>query len=238
MGIAQFSIYVGMSMPNRLYSVVLPSLFVLGFGLDRLTRGDLARLPALRHVVRWTACYGLLLLAFEVETPLREWAAHDSARSLGSDRFVSHVAGCASFPECVLAPIPSRKFSADVEALLVKYAPAPAGFALVMGERDLPEVLFRSGRRNLVALTVPSQDALTVSNLIRIGKLPHHLKSGDIVLTSSGPRRNLRFKRLEDQLRSRICDEFECRELERRGVMTVLQLAARSEGEPVDARVD
>jgi hypothetical protein len=238
MGVAKLSVYVGMSTPARLYSVVLPSLFVLGLGLDRLTRGDLARLPALRHVVRWTACCGLLLLALELETPLREWVAHDSEKSLGSDQFVMHVAGCASFPECVLAPTPSRKLSVAMEALLAKYAPAPAGFALVLGEREMTEVLFRSGRRNLVALNVPSQDALIVSNALRIVELPHLLKSGDIVLTSSAPRSNRILRGLEDRLRSRLCDEFECRELERRGVIRVLRLAARSEGESADARVD
>ena len=238
MGVAKLSVYVGMSRPARLYSVALPSVFVLGLGLDRLTRGDLARLPGLRHVVRWTACCGLLLLALELEMPLREWASHDSEKSLGNGQFVMHVAGCASFPECVLAPTPSRKLSVDLEALLAKYAPAPAGFALVLGEREMVEVSFRSGRRNLVALNVPSQDTFLVSNAMRIAELPHLLKSGDIVLTSSSSRLNRSLTRLLERLRSGLCDEFECRELERRGAIRVLRLAARSEGESVDTRAD
>jgi len=233
LGVAQFSVYVGMSSPYRLASVVMPAIFVGAYWVDRLARSStVGRATGRATAFAAYLAAGLIVLHFEVQ--LRDWIAHDSPSSLGSGRIGRKSFGCADFPSCLWSPPAVAPMTHDAELLIEKYLEPGQNVAVILDNHSTTEVLLRSGRRNPVPTNAPLQDGLARRNADRIAKAPHRLAVGDILLwrtevEAKSPRHTLERggKELQIRLLRRACDEFECRELERYHGIVVQRLEAR-----------
>ena len=211
MGVAQLSIFVGKSTPERLYSAAVPLVIVLAFWSDRLSRRGVGSAPT-RFVVASSAHAALFLCFLQLSPWPREWWEHDSERSLGSTRIAKKVSGCAGFPACLWDP-PAATFAAAIaEQMILEMVPEDAPLAVFLSSRATTELLIRTGRPHAFPLNKPFQDGLVPSQRTRIANAPHRLEAGDLIfvkpLLLSGTNRA---NRLSKAIVKRLCErEFEC----------------------------
>ena len=181
---AQFSLYVGMSGPYRLSSVVMPAVFVGAYWADRLMRATAVG-QAARRVTAFAGyvAVGLTLSHFGVQ--FGDWLGHDGPGPFGNGRLVSRIDGCPTFPDCFIEPVGYSPMTKGAEILIARHVGDEDNLAVILAQTSTAEVLMRSGRRNAVSMNAPFQDGLVGRNADRIMDLPQRLEMGDILITQA-----------------------------------------------------
>lgn len=229
MGVAQFSIYVGKSAPERIYPAALPVVVVLAFWAERLSRRA-RRATSTRLVVACTAYAALLLCLEQLSPRALEWWHHDTETWLGSRRIASNLHGCAAFPECLWDPPAASRAAERLEGLIERFDPGDGPIGVFLSSPATTEVLIRSGRPHVFPLNKPFQDGLVLANAARIALAPHALEAGDVIFVRALLRKERRpSENLLRVLLHRVCDEeFVCRRIMMHAGVEVMRLEARS----------
>ncbi len=181
MGVAQFAVYVGMSMHYRLHSVAMPAVFVAAYWADRLIRSETAG-QASRRVATFAAYAVAALMPFYFIAQLYVWNQHDAPDSLGPRGLAASVNGCDSFPECFTSPKADSPLTVSAEILIDRHVGPDDRLAVILEDSSTSEVLIRAGRRNAIPLNAPSQDAMGIINGTRVVDWTEGLAIGDILL--------------------------------------------------------
>ena len=228
-GIAQLTYWLGLSIPYRICNIAIPAVIVAAFWGERLTH-SVALPSAFRSALALGLAAVLLLIPVNYASHVRMWLEHAGPGSLGAAAAVAAVGGCDALPDCLVRPRAVHPKTKTAIALLQHYSPGRREAAVFLAAPVTTEVLMRSGRPHAFPVVDPTHDVMGSENARWIVEhASHRLGPGDIILVDREAlaATGLRGEALLRSMVERLCDEFRCVEIEKRGSLAIERLEPR-----------